>query len=377
GLPAAPTHWWQSTPSSAPAPVTDRPAGATQWWETTKRPTAATTRPTAPPAGATQWWETTKRPTAATTRPTAPPAGATQWWETTKRPTAAPKPPGATQWWETTKKPVTTTKRPTPPAAAGGGGGGGQFSACGTRSTEGADRIVGGTQAAKGEFPWLAGIFKSGRQFCGGSLIDKRHILTAAHCVAHMSSYDVSQLLVRVGDHDISSPFEAKHATYKVARIVRHKGFSEKTLHTDIALITLTKDVEFRTNIRPVCLDSGSSTYAGEIVTVAGWGSLREGGRQPSILQKVSLKVWRNDKCRATYGASAPGGIIDSMLCAGRQGKDSCSGDSGGPLMRVAGVVYQVGVVSWGIGCGKAQYPGVYTRVAKLRDWIDRNRAAY
>jgi len=250
------------------------------------------------------------------------------------------------------------------------------FSACGTRNLD-TDRIVNGVEANKGEFPWMAAMFKRGRQFCGGSLIDETHILTAAHCVAHMTPYDVRQMKVRLGDHDVSTSGEADHTDYKVARVVRHKGFSEQTLHTDIALLTLTEKVKYRDNIRPICLAKTDDRYTGESVTVAGWGTLSEAGRQPSKLQKVSLRVWKNSVCASSYGRSAPGGIIKSMLCAAQEGKDACSGDSGGPLMKIGPAVTQVGVVSWGIGCAKPQYPGVYTRVNDLLPWIIRNRDAY
>merc|ERR1711978_816880 len=83
--------------------------------------------------------------------------------------------------------------------------------------------------------------------------------------------------------------------------------------------------------------------------------------------------IWDNKVCKDTYGPAAPGGIMDHMLCAGQKGKDSCSGDSGGPMQIGSGETWtQVGVVSWGIGCGKSHYPGVYSRVSKLRDWIDK-----
>lgn len=343
--PPAVTHWWQRpsvTTTKPPEPST------TAWWQTTK-PTAAVT----------QWWQTTRRPT-----PTRP------WWETSSTSTT-----GSTAWWQTTTK--ATTARQQEESGPDEDEDTDEYYSCGLRNFE-SDRIVGGVEANKGEFPWIAGLYKRGRHFCGGSLIDETHVLTAAHCVAHMSSYDVAQLRVRVGDHDKSTPFESKHQTLKVARIVRHKGFSTETLHDDVALVTLASRVKFANNIRAICLARGSSNYEGRVVTVAGWGSLREGGRQPNVLMKVSIKVWKNSDCSATYGRQAPGGIISSMMCAGRKGKDSCSGDSGGPLMVVeGGVVYQVGVVSWGIGCGKARYPGVYTRVTSLIDWIERNRKNY
>ncbi|CAG2069293.1 unnamed protein product, partial [Timema podura] len=75
-----------------------------------------------------------------------------------------------------------------------------------------------------------AALFNSGRQFCGGSLIDSTHILTAAHCVAHMSSWDVSRVTVRLGDHNIKTNSEVRHIEKKVKRVVRHRGFDSRTL---------------------------------------------------------------------------------------------------------------------------------------------------
>jgi len=96
-------------------------------------------------------------------------------------------------------------------------------------------------------------------------------------------------------------------------------------------------------------------------------------GPQPAVLQEVTIPVWSNTECRLKYGAAAPGGIVESFLCAGQASRDSCSGDSGGPLMINDGKWTQVGVVSWGIGCGKGQYPGVYTRVTSFMPWIRKN----
>lgn len=96
-------------------------------------------------------------------------------------------------------------------------------------------------------------------------------------------------------------------------------------------------------------------------------------GPQPAILQKVTVPIWSNTHCQGKYGTSAPGGIIESMLCAGVDSKDSCTGDSGGPLMVNEGTWTQVGIVSWGIGCGEGQYPGVYTRVSSFIPWITKN----
>jgi len=235
-------------------------------------------------------------------------------------------------------------------------------------------RVVNGWPADKGEWPWIAALLNNDRQFCGGSLITQKHILTAAHCVAHMSRYDVANLKVRLGDHEIKTVGETTIFESKAARVVRHKEFSQQTLHKDVAIITLENPVpKTMKNARPVCLASGSQSYAGQSGTVVGWGSLKENGPQPNELMEVTVKIWKNPDCKDTYGNAAPGGIMDHMLCAGRKGKDSCSGDSGGPMQIGVGDRWtQIGVVSWGIGCGKSDYPGVYSRVTELRDWIDR-----
>ena len=93
-----------------------------------------------------------------------------------------------------------------------------------------------------------------------------------------------------------------------------------------MAIITLTDEVPEMANVRPVCLESfGGPARVGQTATVVGWGSLRENGPQPDILQEITVKIWDNKECKDTYGPAAPGGIMDHMLCAGQAGKDSCS----------------------------------------------------
>jgi len=241
-------------------------------------------------------------------------------------------------------------------------------------------RVTDGLPSDQGEWPWIAALMNNGRQFCGGSLIDSKHILTAAHCVAHMSRYDVANLKVRLGEWKIKQRGETELFETKAARVVRHKEFTQQTLHKDVAIITMEEEVpaSMAGHIRPVCMASGSDTYAGRTATVTGWGSIKENGPQPDTLLEMTVKIWDNAKCKNTYGNAAPGGIMDHMLCAGEQGRDSCSGDSGGPMQAGTGDHWtQIGIVSWGIGCGKSHYPGVYTRVASVRSWIDRILGEY
>jgi len=101
--------------------------------------------------------------------------------------------------------------------------------------------------------------------------------------------------------------------------------------------------------------------------TVAGWGALTEGGSSPVVLYKVDVPVVTDESCRSSYGSSS---VADSMICAGEGGKDSCQGDSGGPMMcERDGVNYLCGIVSWGLGCARPGYPGVYTEVSYFDEW--------
>lgn len=210
-------------------------------------------------------------------------------------------------------------------------------------------------------------------------MIDKDHVLTAAHCVAHMSSSDVARLTIAIGMHTLK-PADPEAVRVRAKRIVRHKGFDSRTLYNDVAIIQLETPATFSRTVSAVCLPPAGSEekFVGRTAAVIGWGALREGGPQPSVLQQVTVEVQSNDECKRRYGKDAPGGIVPHMLCAAYPGKDSCSGDSGGPLIvqEAPGSPWvQAGVVSWGIGCGKPPYPGVYSRVTAFLDWINRNRA--
>ncbi|XP_053673750.1 proclotting enzyme [Anopheles nili] len=320
----------------------------------------------------------TTEASAAVSEPTQRP---TTTWPTRPRPPQVPnQPPAPVQPVGVWPPPVPThppLEISTLPPSSGAGVAGDTLNVgCGVKNgNPDTERIVGGHNADPNEWPWIAALFNNGRQFCGGSLIDNIHILTAAHCVAHMSSYDVARLSVKLGDHNIRSNTEVQHVERRVKRLVRHRGFDSRTLYNDVAVLSMDQPVSFTNQVRPICLPAADSTraYNGLTATVVGWGSLRENGPQPAILQEVNLPIWTNSECRVKYGPAAPGGIIDTMLCAGQAAKDSCSGDSGGPLMVNDGKWTQVGVVSWGIGCGKGQYPGVYTRVTSFLPWIKKN----
>ncbi|CAG0892212.1 unnamed protein product, partial [Darwinula stevensoni] len=260
--------------------------------------------------------------------------------------------------------------------------------------TRDGEKIVGGSPTVKGEFPSIVSLQLFGQHFCGGSIINKRYILTAAHCVA--GSYR-DRLKIAAREYNIHEETENPKVVYVTPEeFIVHDNFRNGlrslnpltesdcvsapgqgfNLINDIALIRLSQDLEWDDYTQPVCLpDAGSRTADDTSVTAVGWGSSKEGGRSSSVLQSVNLNVVSKASCAFTLLLFLR--VRDEHLCARGPitgGRDACQGDSGGPLMMSSSdAQYQVGVVSAGVGCGRAFKPGLYTRVASFVPWIAAN----
>uniref|UniRef100_A0A673KGI4 Trypsin-2-like n=1 Tax=Sinocyclocheilus rhinocerous TaxID=307959 RepID=A0A673KGI4_9TELE len=223
--------------------------------------------------------------------------------------------------------------------------------------------------ATAGAWPWQVSIQSTtfGGHFCGGSLINKDWVLSAAHCF--QSSMRTIDIYLGRQSQSGSNPNEAFRA---VSRFINHPDYSDPTHDNDIALLQLSSSVTFSEYIRPVCLAAAGSKFAaGSDSWVTGWGTLQSGGASPDKLQEVMIPVVSNSDCDDAYDFLK---ITSNMICAGllyEGGKDSCQGDSGGPLVSRNGSLWiQSGVVSFGIGCADPKYPGVYARVSQYQDWI-------
>lgn len=259
---------------------------------------------------------------------------------------------------------------------------------CGVTNAS-ARKIVGGGPAKIGAYPWAALIgyddgFGGISWKCGGSLITRRHVVTAAHCI----NSQIRQ--VRLGEHDLNSNTEANHVDINVIKNVRHPKYDKRDGHSDIALLYLEREVQFSVAITPVCIPFSAAlrnkSYVGFNPFVVGWGKTQEGGKSAEVLQELQIPVLRNDQCSSRYASKnrliSTKQFDAAVLCAGvlTGGKDSCQGDSGGPLTiaeRVNGRFYHylIGIVSYGIGCARVDVPGVYCRVQNFVDWIQERVA--
>jgi secreted trypsin-like serine protease len=156
-------------------------------------------------------------------------------------------------------------------------------------------------------------------------------------------------------------------ATVKISRELVHPNFDPVTLENDILLLQLSKPLN---GVVPIAKINKNRTIpaAGSTVRTIGFGTTSESGKLSQVLQQVDIRVVDQAKCRATF-ASTHDTIADSMLCAIDSNKDACQGDSGSPLLQLDGTL--VGLVSWGIGCARGPYPGVYTRMSSHTSFIE------
>ncbi|CAH0695451.1 unnamed protein product [Spodoptera exigua] len=232
-------------------------------------------------------------------------------------------------------------------------------------------RIVGGSVTTIDRYPTIASLLYSWNlsqywQACGGTILNNRAILTAAHCT-HGDA--VNRWRIRLG----STWANSGGVVHNVNANIVHGSYNSRTLDNDIAILRSASSFSFNNNVRAASIAGANYNVAdNQAVWAAGWGTTSSGASSGSEqLRHVQLQIINQNTCRNNY-ATRGITITANMLCSGwpSGGRDQCQGDSGGPLYHNNVVV---GVCSFGIGCGQANFPGVNARVSRYASWISSN----
>uniref|UniRef100_A0A9J8AU82 Zgc:92313 n=1 Tax=Cyprinus carpio carpio TaxID=630221 RepID=A0A9J8AU82_CYPCA len=242
------------------------------------------------------------------------------------------------------------------------------------------NRIVGGSAASEGAWPWQVDIQAEGKgHVCGGTIISENWVLSAAHCFPNPN--DIYSYLVYAGRHQLNG-WNADETSHRIRRVVVPLGYTDPQLGQDIALVELATAVSWSDRIQPICLPYANVEFSSDIrCMITGWGDIRDGVALQGVgaLQEVQVPIIDSKICQDMYLIN-PTENIDirpDMMCAGFQqgGKDSCQGDSGGPLVcQISdGSWVQAGIVSFGLGCAKANRPGVYAKVSSFTGFIQNH----
>uniref|UniRef100_A0A3Q3XHX3 Uncharacterized protein n=1 Tax=Mola mola TaxID=94237 RepID=A0A3Q3XHX3_MOLML len=238
------------------------------------------------------------------------------------------------------------------------------LSHCGVRPALGSHKIVGGVTARRGEWPWIGSLQYQKLHRCGATLIHSKWLLTAAHCFKDPSPTHWAVSLgsvLRSGMGALVIPIQ---------RVIIHPDFNSTNMDHDVALLELAVPAPMSYTIQSICLPSPVHQFLETAdCYITGWGSMREGSLT-NLLQKAAVNIIDQADCQQAYANV----LTPNMMCAGHMegGRDTCLGDSGGPLAcrQLPGQWFIAGVTSWGHGCGRIGFPGVYTRVTSVRNWI-------
>ncbi|XP_046333457.1 serine proteinase stubble-like [Haliotis rufescens] len=240
-------------------------------------------------------------------------------------------------------------------------------------------RIIGGSNAGRCEFPWMVYIYRENSP-CGGSIIDSRHIVTAGHCLSNVAK---SQLTITIGEYNTNEYRPKAEFVVRNYRIFIPSTYQSQYYRDDIAMIKLDEPIDFSRYecLTPICIPESWRRFSGVSCTVIGWGVTRTNYTYlnpplSAILQKVDVDIVDNSICTQKFGTSY---FRTTNYCAGilAGGRDSCGGDSGGPLMcstmdRFGRRRFTLaGLVSTGSNCAEKDTPAIYTDVAQFRNWID------
>ncbi|XP_019868243.1 serine protease 27 [Aethina tumida] len=240
-------------------------------------------------------------------------------------------------------------------------------------------RIIGGKEAAFGQYPWQAFI-KLGKFQCGGVLVSRKYVATAAHCIITSRLRDILVYLGELDTQDTGKVEELAPAElHRVKKRIVHPNFRYRLTQPDrydIALLELVTEAGHTFHISPICLPDEDMKLIGRKAVVAGWGKIQPSNELlgTNVLRSATVPILDIRECMAWHKIKQISvELHEEMLCAGHENgqQDACLGDSGGPLIILeAGRWVLAGITSAGFGCGEPHQPGIYHRVPVTTKWI-------
>ncbi|XP_015269761.1 PREDICTED: enteropeptidase, partial [Gekko japonicus] len=246
---------------------------------------------------------------------------------------------------------------------------------CGKRlvSQKSGTKIVGGTNAREGAWPWMVSLHFNSRPICGASLVSNEWLVTAAHCV-YGRNVALSQWKALLGLHSTMNLSYPQTVMQEIDQIIINPHYNKRTKDSDIALMHLKFHINYTDYIQPICFPEKNKQYLpGTNCSIAGWGrTINQAGSVASILQEAEVPLITHKKCQQQMPEY---NITENMMCAGydQGGIDSCQGDSGGPLMCPENEKwFLAGVTSFGYQCALPHRPGVYVKVSQFVDWMKK-----
>ncbi|MET8748665.1 serine protease [Streptomyces sp. NPDC004667] len=243
--------------------------------------------------------------------------------------------------------------------------------------------VIGGKPVNVADSPWVVALASRDRfggtrdgQFCGGVVVAPTTVVTAAHCLGRQvlggTVESVTDFRVITGRTELRAD-EGREIAVRAARV--NPAYDPGSNAGDLAVLELAEAVPAQ-YVLPMAEDGHPAYAAGTDAAVYGWGDTSGFGDYAYGLRAAQVTVLADDVCRRAYPGDSDGQYrADSMVCAGDRdgGKDACQGDSGGPLVARGRLI---GLVSWGRGCGRADSPGVYTRIAPLVGFVSGTERA-